>query len=163
MRGGGLQKRRLIGYESQVGYKRVARSQARASCARPSRVAAPRSRRAASSLGTRAEPSPAAITRRGEGRKVRRLCTLLRAGTRRAAAAAPGSPAAGRRGRGRRARGHHLVPRPSPRASVRGAPSGGPRPGHQVARDGFLGRKGEGEGGVLKTRPSASPQIPLGW
>nr|XP_051674412.1 uncharacterized protein LOC127482839 [Oryctolagus cuniculus] len=33
---GVLQKRRLVGYDSQVGYKRVARSQARASCARPS-------------------------------------------------------------------------------------------------------------------------------
>ena len=34
-----------------MGYKRVARSQARASCARPSRGAAPQSRRAASGLG----------------------------------------------------------------------------------------------------------------
>ena len=52
---GGVQKRRLVGYESQVGYKRVARSQARASCARLSRGAARRSHRAASTLGTRAE------------------------------------------------------------------------------------------------------------
>lgn len=60
MRRGLLQKGAgcSVGYESQRVYKRVARSQARASCAQPSRGATRPATSGASSLETRAEAEP---------------------------------------------------------------------------------------------------------
>lgn len=158
-----------------MGYKRVARSQARASCARPSRGAAPRSRRAASGLGDAgaAQLSGDHATR---GRKEGNAGFAPgwdaperggRAGGR--AVGRPAAPGFPRRAPGAEAARTWPPPgaRPGPArppAAVRGAPSRGPRPGHKGARDGFLvGGKGRGEGGVRKTRPSASLQSSLSW
>lgn len=152
-----------------MGYKRVARSQARASCARPSRGAAPQSRRAASGLGDAgaAQLSGDHATRgRKEGN----------------AGFAPGWDAPERGGRaGGRAAGGSRVPAPGagggggahvattwrparPRAPAGGRPRGavpGTLPGHQGAGDGFLmGGRGDGKEGCERPGPRLLAKVP---
>lgn len=175
MRRGLLQKGAgcSVGYESQRVYKRVARSQARASCAQPSRGATRPATSGASSLETRAEAEPSSQhTSTGEeGGRSGPAGTPSAQGLR-APSSFSGQDAVGPRSWRRRtgagecnARGRGApsrAPRACERSPTRGALSAGPHPGQKVRslRKYSWGEEERREGRVLKTWHSASPQFP---
>lgn len=128
-----MQHRRPVGYESQVGYKRVARSLARASCARPAPSGRlqrrDRSRRERGDSGGRraaryADPAPALPRAAASGSHGPRPAPGVGAARtwppgarRRGAVRGPGPGRGGRWGRG------------AARAGARGRAAGRPGPG----------------------------------